>query len=92
MSVNIVETMETLLLMCDYNTDLFDARTIQRWLRQFELILKTALERPEARLEEISEAIAETDRQQQALKEKEFKDSRRLKLKNFKRKALVESL
>ncbi|MGB9177698.1 MAG: condensation domain-containing protein, partial [Pyrinomonadaceae bacterium] len=92
MSVNIVEAMDTLLLMCDYNTDLFDARTIQHWLRHFELILKTVLERPEARLDEISEVIAEADRQQQSVKKDEFKNSRRLKLKNLKRQAVVESL
>ena len=38
--LNVVESNNGLLIDCDYNTDLFDAETIGRWLTHFETLLK----------------------------------------------------
>jgi amino acid adenylation domain-containing protein len=40
--VNIVEKPEGLVIDCDYNTDLFDAATIERWLEHYEILLTAA--------------------------------------------------
>jgi len=37
--LNIVESSQGLTLYCDYNTDLFDEATIQRWLQTYETLL-----------------------------------------------------
>ena len=37
--LNIVESDEGLLLDCDYNTGLYDATTVDRWLRHYETLL-----------------------------------------------------
>jgi len=37
--LNIVESDDGLVMDCDYNTDLFDQATVQRWLRHYETLL-----------------------------------------------------
>jgi amino acid adenylation domain-containing protein len=44
--VNAVETRETVELECQYNADLFDARTIRRFLSAFERALTSAVSEP----------------------------------------------
>ncbi|MDQ2980404.1 MAG: amino acid adenylation domain-containing protein [Acidobacteriota bacterium] len=38
--LNVVETDDSLVLDCDFNTDLFDAGTVERWLEYFEKLLQ----------------------------------------------------
>jgi amino acid adenylation domain-containing protein len=38
--LNVVETTNGLVLDCDYNTDLFDGATVERWLEYFETFLR----------------------------------------------------
>ncbi len=42
--LNVVETDEGLTLDCDYNTDLFDAETVDRWLGYLERLLQGIVE------------------------------------------------
>lgn len=44
--LNVVETAEGLVLDCDFNTDLFDARTVERWLGYFVKLLEGIVEDP----------------------------------------------
>ncbi len=44
---------EGLLLQCEYAADLFDAKTVERWLEHFEVLLRHVCVDPEARLGEI---------------------------------------
>ena len=37
---NIIESADSLRIDCDYNTDLFDAETIDRWLECYEVLLE----------------------------------------------------
>ena len=39
--LNVVESSEGLVLDCDYNTDLFDRATVDRWLAHLEAILES---------------------------------------------------
>lgn len=43
--VNAVQSRRELRLECQYNRDLFDAATISSWLRAFETMLRSAVER-----------------------------------------------
>jgi non-ribosomal peptide synthetase component F len=43
LSINAIDDGECLLLECDYNVDLFDAETIQRWLDAYETMLRSAI-------------------------------------------------
>jgi len=48
MFVNAVQSKGQLRLECQYNSDLFDAATIRRWLRAYETLLRAAVERETA--------------------------------------------
>ncbi|HEU5230862.1 MAG TPA: aminotransferase class III-fold pyridoxal phosphate-dependent enzyme, partial [Ktedonobacteraceae bacterium] len=47
LSLNIVQSSRELLVECDYNTDLFEAQTIQNWLAYFQTLLKGMTAQPE---------------------------------------------
>ena len=61
--INAVHAHGALTLECQYNTDLFDATTIRRWLSAYESLLRDAVERPEAAASSLSlvdaDAVAE---------------------------------
>ncbi len=46
--VNAVQAKGQLRLECQYNSDLFDAVTVRRWLRAYETLLRSAVERESA--------------------------------------------
>jgi amino acid adenylation domain-containing protein len=57
--LNVIESEQGLLLDCDYNTILFDAETIARWLEHYETLLEgmaVDVNQPVSRLPLISEA------------------------------------
>jgi amino acid adenylation domain-containing protein len=51
--VNAVQEHGQLRLECQYNTDLFDERSVRRWLAAYETLLRAAIERPDATLGEL---------------------------------------
>jgi amino acid adenylation domain-containing protein len=59
-SINAVQVDNGLTLQCQYNTDLFDAETIQRWLSCYESLLRAMVGTAHTRLGEIS-LISATD-------------------------------
>ena len=50
LSINAVQVDGTLRLETQYNTDLFDARTVRRWLAAFETLLRAAADAPDERI------------------------------------------
>lgn len=50
LSVNAVQTRDGLRLECQYNTELFDAATVRRWLRAYESLLRGAVRQVDAEL------------------------------------------
>lgn len=46
-SLNVMEVMGELVLDCDYNTDLCDASTIERWLNHFQTLLEGVVANPQ---------------------------------------------
>ncbi|MDF5712712.1 MAG: aminotransferase class III-fold pyridoxal phosphate-dependent enzyme [Rhizonema sp. NSF051] len=51
--LNVIETASELLVECDYNTDLFDADTINRWLSHFQTLLTAVVTEPKQHLREL---------------------------------------
>lgn len=59
---NINETREGLKVDCDFNTDLYDHETIERWIRYFETLLRSIVDNPDGELATL-EFLPEHDRQ-----------------------------
>jgi amino acid adenylation domain-containing protein len=53
LSVNVVDNGRDLLLECEYNTDLFAAATIDRWLSHYRVLLEAIASDPGQRLDEL---------------------------------------
>lgn len=70
-----------------YSTDLFDVETITRMQRQFETLLRGAVENPEARLSAL-EMFSEEDKRLSALREREWEESNIKKLMSVKRRSI----
>ncbi|HEY6455787.1 MAG TPA: amino acid adenylation domain-containing protein [Steroidobacteraceae bacterium] len=51
--LNVIESNDGLRLDCDYNTDLFDATTIDRWLDCYQTVLEMIVADPEQTVERI---------------------------------------
>ncbi|MGA9379786.1 MAG: condensation domain-containing protein, partial [Phormidium sp.] len=51
--LNIIELEGELRVECDYNTDLFHAETIKRWLSHYHTLLSAAIEEPKQYLREL---------------------------------------
>lgn len=88
-SLNLIESAQQIEVECDYNTDLFDADTIQRWLAYFEMTLLTLLANPNVKIAGLKKLIDDSDEHHRRLKEEEFKGSRREKLKQLKRRVMA---
>ncbi len=63
LSLNVIEANNKLLVGCDHKTDLFEVETVRRWMRWFEIILRTVMDQPQISLEGISEALETQDRE-----------------------------
>jgi len=50
---NVVESNQGLMIDCDYNTDLFDRSTIQRWLNHYSTLLLAAVPEPEKAVDDL---------------------------------------
>ncbi|MEH2128465.1 condensation domain-containing protein [Nostoc sp.] len=74
----------------EYKIDLFDATTIRRMVRHYEVILRSILQKPDIQVNELINLLVEVDRQQQSQQEKELQDISRNKLKFVKRAAIGE--
>jgi acyl carrier protein len=88
LNLNLSETPEGLNGFFEYKTDLFYATTIARMAQQFELLLRSVVEQPDAKLNVLKQTLTETEKQQQLVKEKEFKQARSQKLGNIRRRAI----
>ncbi len=83
-----METEQGLVGSLRYSTDLFEQATITRMLKHFEILLHHVVTQPDVRLNILREMLAETDKQEQIIKQKEFREASRRKLKNVKPKPI----
>jgi hypothetical protein len=89
LSVDVVEGADGLRLVFDYNSDLFETTTVRRWLAHYEAVLRAVAAAPQLSLAGLPELLVESDRQQEALRAQEFKQTRAEKLKRAQRRAVV---
>jgi amino acid adenylation domain-containing protein len=64
--LNVVEGPRGIVLECDYNTDLFDAVTIERWLRHYQTLLEGIAADPTATIAKLP-LLTETERREIAI-------------------------
>ena len=88
LSLNVIEANDKLLVGCDHKTDLFEARTVRRWMSYFEIILRAVLDQPQMTLGRIGEALAVLDKEHESAKEKVLDVARVQKFQSIKRKAV----
>ena len=62
-SINVVDIGRDLIVECEYNTDLFTAATIGRWLGHYKVLLETIALDPELRIDELP-LLTEAERHQ----------------------------
>jgi amino acid adenylation domain-containing protein len=86
--VTLTEAEDALRGAVEYSSELFEARTIARLVRHFEELLHRVIRQPDARLDELHEALIELDRQQDSLERKELKQATLQKFENVRRKAV----
>jgi non-ribosomal peptide synthetase component F len=72
----------------EYDTDLFDTKTISRYASAFETILSMVVAEPETKLSSLNEMLAEQDRQARLIEEREYQDSIKRKLSGVRRRAV----
>lgn len=65
--VNAVQVKGQLRLECQYNTDLFDASTVRRWLRAYECLLRGAVEEQSTELGKLPMLDADARRELEQL-------------------------
>jgi acyl carrier protein len=47
LAINLIDSGSDIVVECDYNSDLFDGPTVQRWLAQYETLLGAVVARPD---------------------------------------------
>ena len=61
MHLNAIETAEGLLVLADFNRDLFDESTVERWIASYGQLIKSACTAPDTPIAKL-DAVTETDR------------------------------
>ena len=87
LSLAMWETDQALAGTWTYNTDLFDASTIERMSGRFETLLQSIVDQPDARLHALP-MLSEAERNEQASQKQDRKDLMFKKLMNVKPKAI----
>lgn len=83
---NMVDAGDELILDCTYNTDLFDASTIEKWMESYETLLRTIAAQPEARLDALLGTLDEAAAQSHVSELQQLEDVRQEKFKKLRRK------
>ncbi|HSF41140.1 MAG TPA: amino acid adenylation domain-containing protein [Thermoanaerobaculia bacterium] len=60
--LNVIPEGDSLAITAEYARDLFEPRTVERWLERLEHLLEMLAARPETRLDTAGEGLTETDR------------------------------
>jgi amino acid adenylation domain-containing protein/non-ribosomal peptide synthase protein (TIGR01720 family) len=87
--LGVQETERGLLMTWTYNTDLFEPATIARLLNGYEILLYSCVAQPDTRVSSLVALLAEADRKEGVIKEREFKTASLTRLRTARRKAIV---
>ncbi|MBD2468775.1 non-ribosomal peptide synthetase [Nostoc sp. FACHB-145] len=85
---DIRDTEQGLTGLLKYSTDLFTAKTITRMLKHFEMILSQVVDKPNAKINEIKEILAQADKQDRLAQETTYQNSLQQKLGNIRRRSV----
>jgi hypothetical protein len=85
------ETSEGIGGWLNYNTDLFDGATMDRFGRLFEKLLDAVVANPLATVNELKAMLADQNRREQVERELQFAQSSQFRLRQARRKAVVHS-
>jgi non-ribosomal peptide synthetase component F len=72
----------------EYRTELFDAHTIKQLARNFEMLLEHVASEPDTNVLRMAELVEKADAQRRMLREIEFMNAPRQRLKNIKLRAM----
>jgi hypothetical protein len=89
--LNLRDTEHGINASLQYSSDLFEESTPKRILNRFHTLLDRIVERPDAKLQELIEALIEADQAEQLEKERELGRDRLSTLKSIKRKVIGET-
>ena len=88
--LNLIETPAEISGAFEYNTDLFRPATIQRFVRQFEMLARLIVEDRGMRVNELAAALSQDERERQAETQRQRKQANLDRLSNVKRRAIAE--
>jgi non-ribosomal peptide synthetase component F len=87
--LNLSENAAGLTGSLEHSTDLYERETMAALLGHFATVLLIAAERPDARLSEIGEALAERDRTARERRAQERRETRSRAVERVRRKAIA---
>ncbi|MBD2665598.1 amino acid adenylation domain protein [Richelia sinica FACHB-800] len=85
---DIRDTEQGLTGLLKYSTDLFTAKTIASILKHFETILSQIVSQPTVKINEITEILAQADKQEKLAQEINYQNSLQQKLGNIRRRSV----
>jgi len=88
LSLTLWEVSEEIQGLFEYKTDLFEAATVARMVRGFQILLNQVIIQPDIKIYDLAEILAEAERQQQIEQQKQIQISGIQKLKMAKRKVI----
>ncbi|MBP5972962.1 amino acid adenylation domain-containing protein [Brasilonema sp. CT11] len=87
--LRIVDTEQELAMSLEYNTDLFRATTVSRFLEDFETILQAVVTQPEYRLIDLKENLQKANKQKQEIKKRRRQEVYKHKLNTVQRQTYI---
>jgi non-ribosomal peptide synthetase component F len=90
LALGVVDTGAQLICTIDYDVDLFDAPTVQRWLGLYVTLLAKVSEEPEVRLNALRALLDEEERRRLALAEQDYETAGLRRLRTTRRKSVAE--
>jgi glutamate-1-semialdehyde aminotransferase len=85
---NAVETDTQLVVDCTYNTDLFDARTIEGWMDRYGKLLELVALTPKIKVAELVTALSAAESQRKYEEETNLKQARLRKFRELRKPAI----
>jgi acyl carrier protein len=89
LNINMAEVPDGLLLSAQFSTDVYDAPTVERLLKQLEVLLGAAVESPGATLRELCAGLGEAQERWRTELEHDIKEAGREKLLALRRRAVA---
>jgi glutamate-1-semialdehyde aminotransferase/acyl carrier protein len=85
---NMQQTDGEVSLEATYNTDLFDARAVKRWVENYQTLLRLVVEQPALTLGELATALAEADALRRGEESRDLKETGLQTIKKAKRRGV----